>query len=161
MEANMRALIVYASWFGHTRLMARALAEELEAHGISVVATPVDKIDPGEVLGYTIMLLGTHSHVGHAPRQLRDLCEAIPHRRLCRMAIGVFGTKDRADQPGGQEELADCLQERGCPPVLPPFWIERTGSAMILPEQQLSDSERDEARKFAAELAEICLPVAI
>ena len=155
----MRALIVYTSWFGHTRLMARALAEELEAHGITVVSTPADKIDPGEISGYAIMLLGTHNHTGHAPRQLRALCEAVPYRRLCRMAIGVFGTKDRPDQMGGIEEVANCLNERGCPLALPPLWIERTGSAMVLPEQQISDAERNEVRKFAAELAEICLPV--
>jgi flavodoxin len=156
----MRALVVYTSWFGHTRLMARAIAEELEAHGITVVTTPIDKIEPGEVLGYGMLLLGTHSHTGHAPRPLRDLCAAIPYRRLCRMAIGVFGTKDRPDQSGGLDDIVGCLQERGCPPVLQPLWIERVGSAMVLPEQQLSAAERDEVRQYVAELAEICLPVA-
>lgn len=155
----MRALIVYTSWFGHTRLIARALAEELEAHGITVVSTPADNIDPGEISGYTIMLLGTHNHTGHASRVLRELCEAIPYRRLSRMAIGVFGTKDRPDQMNAMDELASCLQERGCPLALPPFWIERTGAAMVLPEQQLSSTERNELHTFAAELAELCMPV--
>ncbi len=157
----MRALIVYSSWFGHTRLVASALTEELEARGYTVVCASADKVEPSEVFGYAILLLGSHAHTGHASRRLVELCEAIPHRRLNRMAIGVFGTQDRPGEASSLDELVTCLEERGCMPALPPLRFERFGGAAILPEHELDAADLNRVREFAAEIAEVAMPVQI
>lgn len=157
----MRALIVYSSWFGHTRLVASALTEELEARGYTVVCASADKVEASEVFGYSIFLLGSHAHTGHASRRLIDLCEAIPHRRLSRMTIGVFGTQDRPGEASNLDEIISCLEERGCVPALPPLRFERFGGAAILPEHELDEADRNRVREFAAELVEVAMPMQI
>jgi flavorubredoxin len=159
-EVDMRALILYTSWFGQTRLIARALSEELKAHGITVVVASVAQFEPREVSGFAMMLLGTHTHTGQASRQLRDLCQAIPHHRLRRMAIGLFGTSSRPNQPESLRDLAHCLAERGCPPALPPLQIKRNSSDVEVGAPELTEAEMYELRAYVAELVEMCQPVA-
>lgn len=157
----MRALVVYTSWFGHTRLIANALAEELEGHGLQVVCAPIDKIEPSEVIGFGLMLIGSHTHTGHASRRLVDFVEAIPIRRLSKMLVGVFGTTDRADDLDHHTELVTALAERGCEPVQPTLTFIRAGGSAILPERELDPADRARIREYAAEMAELAMPVQI
>lgn len=154
----MRALIVYTSWFGHTRLIANALTEELEGHGYTVVCAPIEKVEPSEVFGYSMLLIGSHTHTGHASRKLVDFVEAIPLRRLNRMAVGIFGTTDRPGEESGLDNLIHSLDARGCEIAQPPLRFPRFGGAAILPERELDTTDRARIREFAAEMAEVTAP---
>jgi flavodoxin len=117
----MKALIVYASWFGHNRTVARALADELARHCVTVVCAPISRITTSDVIGYDIVVFGSYTHSQHASAQLLALCGQIPERRLQRMAIGVFGTGRSGELTGGVDDLTACLEGRGCTLAAPPL----------------------------------------
>ncbi len=156
---TMRALIVYASWFGHNRLIAEAIATELRQRHVDVVCAPVSKISVGDVIGFDMLVLGSHSHTGHASRNLRHLCETIPLRRLNRMTVGIFGTRDHASQPGGLEDLRECLAERGCETALLPFAVDLYGVSAIMPWSHLNPEDQQDIEAFTEELWESSVAV--
>lgn len=153
----MKALIVYASWFGHNRTIARALADELARRHITVVCAPVSRITTSDIIGYDIVVFGTYSHAHHASGQLRRLCESIPLRRLHRMSVGVFGTGPAGDAPCGVDDLARCLEARGCSLAAAPLRLELTAPD-FLPWSRHPQDARQQIEQFAAELVEATAP---
>lgn len=158
----MRALIAYASWFGHNRTIARALAQELEKQGVTVICAHVSKIVVEDVVGLDLLVLGTYTHASKANRRLRWLCDAIPRRRLEQMAIALFGTQAadllQAHEPGGVDELIAHLANRDVEVVEPPLRIGLQGAAALLPWQGIGEAERGQIKAFALELLEACMP---
>jgi flavodoxin len=158
----MKALIAYASWFGHNRAIAKALAQELANQRVAVICAPVSKITVEDVVGLDLLVLGTYTHSGHANRRLRRLCDAIPHRRLEHLAIAIFGTQSsevqQASESSGVDDLEAHLKERGIGIVAPPLRINLPGIAALLPWRGIGEAERRRIRMFARDLLEACVP---
>lgn len=158
----MRVLIAYASWFGHNRTMAKALAQELERQGATVICAPASRITAAEVVGLDLLVLGTYTHGGRANRRLLQLCDSIPRRRLEHMAVGVFGTQIaavlQANQPGGVDDLVAHLESRGFDIVSPPLRIGLRGAATVLPWKGIGARERGQIKAFARDLLEASVP---
>jgi menaquinone-dependent protoporphyrinogen IX oxidase len=158
----MKALIVYASWFGHNRAIAHALAKELTRQGGAVICASVSRINKEDLAGIDLLVLGTYTHAGHANRRLRQLCESIPHRRLDRMEIAVFGTQqaEARERPraGGIDELVALLEERGCEIALPPLRVGLRGRWGFLPWKGIGAEARHQIKAFAADLLEASMP---
>ena len=76
----MKALIVYASWFGHNRSIARQIAADLSDNDVIVDCIPVTKVSAHDLAEYNLLVLGTYTHAGQASRRMRALCETIPLR---------------------------------------------------------------------------------
>jgi menaquinone-dependent protoporphyrinogen IX oxidase len=137
----MRVLIVYASWFGHNRSIAKLIATELEQRGATVVCAPVTKVSSQEIVGYDLLVLGTYTHAGRASRRLRVLCETIASRRFERVAVAIFGTQISQEQPSadricGVDDLEACLTGRGCELALAPLRIELPAGQALLSRQE-------------------------
>ena len=154
----MRVLIAHASWFGHNRTIAKALARELERQGATVICAPASRIKVEEVVGLDLLVLGTYTHAGHANRRLLQLCDAIPRRRLERIAVGVFGTQVaellQANQPGGVDDLVGHLEARDFEVIIPPLRIGLRGAATVLPWKGIGARERGQIQAFARDLLE-------
>jgi hypothetical protein len=105
---------------------------------------------------YDLLVLGTYTHVGRASRRLRELCATIPQRRFEHLAVALFGTQitqiEPADGDSGVDELAGCLQRRGCELALPPLHIELPARAAISFKQSLDPAALRRIREFAADL---------
>jgi len=159
----MKALIVYASWFGHNRAVARALAAELTNRGMQVVCTPASHVTASDVGEFDLLVLGTYTHAGKASPELHALCEAIPLHQFERAAVALFGTQmlstKQAGMPGGVDELQTCLTERGCELAVEPLRFGLRGAAAaFLPLPWLGADERHQIAEFAAELWEASVP---
>ena len=158
----MKALITYASWFGHNRAIARALAQELASQRVAVICAPISKITAEDAIGLDLLVLGTYTHAGHANRRLRNLCNAIPHRRLEHLNIAIFGTHSsevqQAGEPGGVDDLEAHLRERGVDIIAAPLRINLPGIAALLPWRGIGEAERRRIRMFARDLLEVCVP---
>jgi flavodoxin len=158
----MKALIVYSSWFGHNRRIARLIAAELARRNLVVVCAPAARIAADDLDSYDLLVLGTGTHAGRASKRLRALCTAIPLRQFERLEIGLFGARIGGKQPrrqaSGVEELKACLAERGCELALPPLVIELQGAAALLPWLGIGAAERAMIAEFAADLWEASVP---
>jgi len=158
----MKVLIAYASWFGHNRAIAKALAQELTKQEGTVICAHISKIAVEDVGGLDLLVLGTYTHAGRANNRLRWLCDAIPRRRLEQMAVALFGTQAadllQAHEPGGVDDLLAHLAGRDIDVVVPPLRIGLPGAAAVLPWRGIGAAERGQIKAFARELLEACVP---
>jgi flavodoxin len=158
----MKAMIVYASWFGHNRAIAELLTQEFATQGVSVVCAPAFRVALADLQGRDLLVLGTYTHVGHASRQLRRLCDTLPWKQLDHMAVAVFGTQLaeglETGAPGGVDDLVAQLAARGCELVAPPLRIVLSRQAAIRRTLGIGEAERRQVREFARELLEACVP---
>jgi len=154
----MRVIIAYASWFGHNRTIAKALAQELTRQGATVICARAARINADELSGVDLLVMGTYTHAGRASRRLRHLCATIPPERLGRMDVAVFGTQSAAllddDQPGGVDDLLTQLAARSIDVAVPPLRIGLAGWAVVRPDQGIGAEEDRQIRAFAMDLLE-------
>ena len=60
-----KAIIVYESKYGNTRLVAETIAQSMkEASGVEVVLKEVKKVDRKELPGFDAILIGSPTHFG-------------------------------------------------------------------------------------------------
>ena len=158
----MKALIVYASWFGHNQAIAKALARELANYGVAVTCTPVLAIKADDLVDLNLLVLGTYTHAGHANWRLLSLCDTVPRRQLEHMAVAVFGTQRaedlQLDEPGGVEDVVRHLEARGFEIAVPPLQIGLRGTATCLPGYALEGEDERLIKAFARDLLEACMP---
>ena len=155
----MRVLIVYASWFGHNRAIAKLIAAELKQRGATVVCAAVTKVSPEDVVGNDLLVLGTYTHGGRASRRLRALCETIAVRLFERVAVAIFGTQgaqvpSSAGRTCGVDDLEACLTRRGCELALAPLRIELPADQALFSRKGLSPADQRRIKEFAADLWE-------
>jgi hypothetical protein len=60
----MRALVVYESMYGNTATVAGEIAAGLDGGGAEVTLRNVDDVEPGDVAGFDLLVVGgpTHAH---------------------------------------------------------------------------------------------------
>jgi flavodoxin len=155
----MKALVVYASWFGYNRAIAKTIAEDLTQRGITVACAPISKVEPSEVAGFDMLVLGTYTHLGHAGKRMHDFCDAIPQRWLDRVAVAVFGTQledahQRGD-PSGVDDLLTALAARGREVVTRPLRFIIPQYAALRRWTQFTPQEVAQIQTFTDELYEV------
>ncbi len=158
----MKALIVYASWLGHNRTIARALAAEMSRLGFFVACAPVGRVRPAETMGFDLVVMGTYTHGTHASRRMRAFCAAIPQHRFDRLSFAVFGTQPAArrlrSESCGVDELLRCLAERRAEPVAAPMRIALRDNEEWWPTTRIGPQDQRAVQSFAAELWEAVVP---
>ena len=158
----MKALIVYASWFGHNRVIARQISAELADHDVIVDCIPITKVAAHDLAAYDLLVLGTYTHVGRASRRMRRLCETTPLHLFNRLAVALFGThmaqSQRPGGPSGVGDLETCLRERGCELVLAPLRIELPADRTFRSSKALGPADLGRVKEFAADLWEASVP---
>ncbi len=147
----MRVLIVYASWFGHNREVARIIADRLSPYASHVVCAPVTSVTASDTIGCDLLVLGSFTHAHHASWRMRHLVETIPERRLRRIAIAVFGTQTVEERPSGIDDLINVLAERGVRLVVPPLRVILPAPDFV-PWSKVTSAERAKIDAFAQAL---------
>lgn len=119
----MRVLIVYASWFGHNREIARIIADRLSPYASHSICAPVTAVTANDTIGCDLLVLGSFTHAHHASWRMRRLVETIPEHRLKRMGVAVFGTQTVDERPSSIDDLVNILVQRGARLVVPPLRV--------------------------------------
>jgi flavodoxin len=158
----MKALIVYASWFGHNRLIARQISAELAERDVTADCIPITKVSAHDLAAYNLLVLGTYTHAGRASRRMRKLCETTPLRLFDHLAVALFGTHVAQNQqpggPSGVDELETCLLGRGCDLAQPPLRIELPAGRAFRSSKALGPADLRRVKEFAADLWEASVP---
>jgi flavodoxin len=158
----MKALIVYASWFGHNRSIARQIAAELDDRDVIAATIPITKVSAHDLAVYDLLVLGTYTHAARASRRMRALCEAIPQHLFDHLAVALFGTNVvQNQQPGGTtgvDDLEACLLGRGCDLALAPLRIELAADRAFRSSKALGPTDLRQVKEFAADLWEASVP---
>jgi flavorubredoxin len=170
----MKAVVVYESMFGNTRLVAEQVSRTLEQAGMESRAVDVREADPGTLAGCGVLVVGAPTHAfslsrsstradavkkgadpAHAVLGVREwldlLDDAYPSAHQ-RPVVAVFDTRVKVRMlPGSAaRRAARVLRARGFSLVVPPtsFFVEDMAGPP-------APGELDRARAWAASLAHV------
>ena len=163
----MRALVVYESMFGSTRVIAEAIAIGLSTQGVDVEASEVGSTSQEIDDDIDLLVVGAPTHTFTLSRPetrsaaaaqatgpvistgigLREWLEALPRRQ--NLAVAAFDTHADKKVPGSASRAAyRRLRRRGYRAVLPAECFYVAGM-----QGPLVDGEIDRARAWGSELA--------
>ena len=155
----MKALVVYYSKFGHTQMIAQAVADELtriygSEFGLEDSAHTMhfQQVTPDTFEGIDLLVMGTPTHKMNLPLDVRPLFKRLPRRCLKGCAYAAFDTSYQLSsflqRFTASKRLSRKLKKLGGKRLLPPetfIVLEREGP--------LADGELRRATGWAGEIA--------
>jgi len=84
----MKALIVYDSLYGNTEKVAKAIADAIGGE-----AKSTGKVDPSELKGFDLLIVGSPTHGGRPSPPMREFLNKIPAGSLKGLSVAAFDTR--------------------------------------------------------------------
>lgn len=89
----IRAIIVYESKYGNTKLVAETIAEGMrQVTGIEVVVSELNNVDTEALAEFDAILIGSPNHIGNATRGIRKFIDKLGKLKLEGKQVAVFDT---------------------------------------------------------------------
>jgi flavodoxin len=88
----MNTIIVYFSKFGHTQMVAEAMARGLRALGASVRLVSSEELAVADLEGADLVLMGSPTHKMNLPEAVRPVLDGLPKRCLRGTLVAAFDT---------------------------------------------------------------------
>ena len=88
-----RAIIIYESKYGNTRLMAEKIAEGIrQASGVEAEVRELKEINPDGLTEFDAIVIGSPNHMGNATRSIRKFIDELGKINLRGKLAAVFDT---------------------------------------------------------------------
>jgi len=134
----MKALVVYESEYGNTEKIAQTIGE-----AIGVAVHGVSEVNPVDLEGYDLLIIGSPTHGGWFTEGIRDLLKALP--ALEGVKVAVFDTRTKKSIFGfAAPRMARGLQKNGWQLLAPP-----EGFIVLGIQGPLKDGELERAAEWA------------
>lgn len=89
----MKALIVYESKYGNTRLVGETIAQGMmETEGAEATLVEVQEVDLDKTTDYDLIMIGSPNHVGGPTRGIMKLLDELGKLDLKQKWVAVFDT---------------------------------------------------------------------
>jgi len=146
-----KAIIVYESKFGNTRLAAEAIAEGMSGAGVEAVLSELKGVEPESLAGFDAILVGSPNHMGGATRSIRKFIDKLGKLELEGKAVAVFDTYLGKDFEKAVKKMEKQMGEKapGLKILAPGLSIRVEGV-----KGPVTRGEPDKCREFGAKIAE-------
>jgi len=93
MDVVVKALIVYESKYGNTRLVGETIAQGMmETEGAEATLVEVQEVDLDKTTDYDLIMIGSPNHVGGPTRGIMKLLDELGKLDLKQKWVAVFDT---------------------------------------------------------------------
>jgi flavodoxin len=89
-----KGIVIYASNYGNTEKVARALAEGLEKGGVDVDCINIDEVDADKLGEYSIVAMGGPTHIAAMSKPMKEFLEALSGAKLKGVKGFAFDTRN-------------------------------------------------------------------
>ena len=73
-----KIIIVYSSWFGNTGKVAETIGKSISQNEENqVLVKEIKQVDPKDVLGYDVILIGSPNHMGGPTRSAKNFIDKL------------------------------------------------------------------------------------
>jgi flavorubredoxin len=147
----MRAVVVFDSQYGNTRLVGEEIARGISEVGqLEVLAADVDHVPLDRVRACDLLVIGSPNHIGRATRATKRFIRAVGASDLRRKHLAVFDTCFEGQEGVATREIEANLrkEEPGLAPSAP--------SLSVIVERMkgpIRTGELPKARAFGRRLA--------
>ena len=88
-----RAIIIYESKYGNTRLVAEKIAEGIrQASGVEAEVRELKEVNPEGLTEFDAIVIGSPNHMGNATRSIRKFIDELGKIKLRGKLAAVFDT---------------------------------------------------------------------
>ena len=148
----MNTLVVYFSKFGHTRMVAESIAEEMESVG-PVHLLSSDRLKASDLENVDLVVMGSPTHRMNLPEGVRPIFERLPKRILRGKPVATFDTSYKMSPMLARftaaKKLAQKLRKLGGRRIIAPETFHVVGR-----EGPLYDGEIERASAWAKTILE-------
>jgi len=152
----MRAIVVFDSQYGNTRLVGEEIAHGIsEASNADVLAVDVDHVPIDRAQGCDLLVVGSPNHIGRATRATKRFIRALGGANLARTKVAVFDTCFEGQEGVATRELEAALRKED-----PGFSAVSPGLSVIVERMKgpIRTGELPRARAFGRQLAGRVVP---
>jgi len=107
----MKALVLYDSKYGNTKMVAEEIARGIQARGMGADLKYVKEANPNDIMGYDIVALGTPNHMGGPTGSTKKLIKGLAGKNLGGKTFGFFDTCLKSEEGKATRKLANKLRE--------------------------------------------------
>ena len=146
-----KAIVVYESKFGNTRLAAEAIFEGLGGAGVETVLNELKSVDEESLAGFDAFVIGSPNHMGGATRGIRKFIDKLGKLALEGKSAAVFDT-----YLGGDFEKAVKKMEKQLEKKAPALKVIAPGLSVRVEGMKgpLGRDELPKCREFGARIAQ-------
>ena len=146
-----KAIIIYESKYGNTRLVAEAIAEGMrQVSGVEAVVSELKQVDQKTLAEFDAILVGSPNHVGGATMGIRRFIDKLGKLKLEGKYVAAFDT-----YMGNQYQKVMKKMEQQISKKAPGLKLISPGLSIIVKEMKgpISEGELPKCKDFGAKIA--------
>jgi len=146
-----KAIIIYESKYGNTRLAAEAIAEGMrEVPGIEPVLNELQEVGLNQLIEFDAILVGSPNHMGGATRGIRKFIDKLGKLNLPGKMAAVFDT-----YIGGDYEKAVKKMEKQISEKVPGLKLVTSGLSIRVEGMKgpIAEGELPKCKEFGVKIA--------
>jgi len=146
-----KAVIIYESKYGNTRLVAEAIIKGMkEVSEIGIVLSELKEVDLNQVKESELILIGSPNHLGTATRSIRKFIDNLGKLGLDGKAVAVFDTYLGNDYEKATKKMEKQINEKvpGLKLAAPSLSIRVDGM-----KGPISEGELPKCKEFGVKIA--------
>jgi flavodoxin len=147
----LKAIIVYESRYGNTKLVAERIAEGMnQVSGGGAVLVEVKEVALSQIIGYDLILVGSPNHGGQATSSIRKFIDKLGKLNLQGKRAAVFDTYQGRDL-----EKAIKKMERQVGEKAPGMKLVAPGLSIMVKGMKgpIADGDLPKCQAFGAKIA--------
>ena len=146
-----KAIVVYESKYGNTRLVAETIIEGMrEVSGVEVALNELKEVDLSRLIDFDAILVGSPNHMGRQTRGIRKFIDELGKLKLEGKLAAVFDTYLGGDFEKAVKKIEKQITEKapGLKLVTPGLSIRVKGT-----KGPIADGELPKCKQFGTRIA--------
>jgi flavodoxin len=155
-----RALITCYTKTGHTQQAGEDIAEGLRGAGVEVVLKPVGKVEPTDLAGYDLIVVGSPCHAGSMrvlfsgiAGQVSDWLGSLSRNAFAGKAVAAFSVHCSLGGQATVQSLERLLTDMGGRVLIPGPAVKAGAPLSLWRGPDASAEDREKLRQFGRDLA--------
>jgi flavodoxin len=146
-----KAIIIYESKYGNTKLVAEAIAERMgEVSGVETVQRELKEVDLKTLADFDAIVIGSPNHVGSATKSIRKFIDEMGKLALDGTMVAVFDTYMGGDFEKAVRKMEKAVREKAGGVKMPVPGLSIRVDKMKGP---ITEGEMPKAREFGEKVA--------
>ena len=118
-KRGKNALVLFFSKTGHTERAAEEVAAGLESAGISATVKGFADTDPDELKQYSLLAVGSPTHVGKPAKKVRGFMKGLPKKSLKGKRVASFTSYGGSRGKHTIKVFKKLLKKKGAKDIVP------------------------------------------